>query len=58
MAALIISLYILFGVLTTALVSIAAQLMQEDLLSMAEIVLTLLFWPYFLVALIVRLNSR
>ncbi len=58
MSILIIFLYILFGLVTTALVSIAAHIMQENLLSMAEIVLTLLFWPYFLVALIVRLNTR
>jgi hypothetical protein len=57
MTLLIIVLWLLFGVVTVALVSLAARYMESRQLDMSEIVLVLLFWPYFLLALIVRING-
>ncbi len=57
MAALIIVLYILFGLVTVGLVSLDARMTQGRPLSMAEIVIGLFFWPYFLVAVIIHLNN-
>ncbi len=57
MAVLIIILYIVFGLITTALVSFESIESQQHTLSVAEIGLILIFWPYFLVALIVHLNG-
>ncbi len=57
MAVLIIVLYIIFALVTVALVSLDANATQEHTLSMAEIVLILIFWPYFLVATIIHLNT-
>ncbi len=57
MVVLIIVLYIIFGLITTALVSLASSVTEQRMLSMAEIVLTLFFWPYFLVALIIHMNT-
>ncbi len=56
MGILIVFLYILFGLVTTVLVSIVARVTQQSALTMMELVLTLFFWPYFLVAAIVHLN--
>ena len=53
---LIIILWLLFGLVTVALVSLAAHHIENRQLDMPEIVLAFLLWPYFLVALIVRLN--
>ncbi len=57
MAVLLIFLYIVFALITVALVSFDANTTQERTLSMAEIVLVLIFWPYFLIALIIHLNT-
>ena len=56
MLLLIIILWLLFGLVTVALVSLAAHYIENRQLDMPEIVLAFLLWPYFLVALIVRLN--
>jgi hypothetical protein len=57
MVVLIIVVYVIFGLVTTGLVSLAASATEGRVLSPAEMVLTLLFWPYFLVALIIHLNT-
>ncbi len=57
MAALIIVLYIVFALVTVALVSLDAHVTEDRALSMAEIVFVLFFWPYFLVATIIHLNT-
>ncbi len=57
MAALIIVLYIVFALVTVALVSLDAHATEDRALSMAEIVFVLFFWPYFLIATIIHLNT-
>ncbi len=56
MTALLIGLYLVIGLITVVLMSLASRDIENRGLGMAEIVLALLFWPYFLVALSVRLN--
>ncbi len=58
MLVLAVTSYIVTGSITVALVSIAARYMEKRTLEVPEIALTLLLWPYFLIALIVRLNSK
>ncbi len=58
MAVLVITLYILFALVTVALVSLDAHATEDRALSMAEIVFVLIFWPYFLVATIIHLNTH
>jgi hypothetical protein len=56
-ALLLLGLLIIPGLITVALVSIATRYLENRPLDKLEIVLSLLLWPYFLIALIVHMNS-
>ncbi len=49
-------LYIVFGVMTVAIVSLVARTLETRVLSKFEIVFVLLFWWVFLPLSIVRMN--
>ncbi len=53
----IVGVYVIPSLITTALVSMAARYIENRTLDRLELTLSFLFWPYFLVALIIRLNS-
>jgi mannose/fructose/N-acetylgalactosamine-specific phosphotransferase system component IIC len=56
-ALLILELLIIPGLITTVLVSIAARYIEQQELSKFEFLISFLLWPYFLIALIVHLNT-
>ncbi len=55
-AILVIAGWVTAGLLTTAVTSVAARYIEQRGLSLFEIFISFLFWPYFVLALIVRLN--